>query len=242
MTGNRGTADTPLDLTYTTGRAAPDSDGSTATVRLTAPRAEPAPVAAVATGRYLDSSGARVGSSTEIQVAGTALPVRIVATADALPTTGEGEAANRNEDGSGNGSGDGDDATGGALLVDFRAVNQALAARSTASLPPTEWWLRPAPGRTAQVAAALRDRTDTTPADVLVRDEIAAGLHDDPLGAGPRSGLAAAAVVAAALAAVGFAVSMAGSLRERAAEFAVLRALGAPGGSSPVPSPPNSRC
>ncbi|MFD0070616.1 FtsX-like permease family protein, partial [Streptomyces sp. NPDC127574] len=38
----------------------------------------------------------------------------------------------------------------------------------------------------------------------------------------------AAAVVAAALAAVGFAVSTAGSLRERRDEFAVLRALGAP--------------
>ncbi|MET9111208.1 ABC transporter permease, partial [Streptomyces zhihengii] len=36
------------------------------------------------------------------------------------------------------------------------------------------------------------------------------------------------AVVAAALAAVGFAVSAAGSLRERSSEFAVLRALGAP--------------
>lgn len=34
--------------------------------------------------------------------------------------------------------------------------------------------------------------------------------------------------MAAALAAVGFAVSAAGSLRERGAEFAVLRALGAP--------------
>ena len=42
------------------------------------------------------------------------------------------------------------------------------------------------------------------------------------------TGAAAAAGVAAALAAVGFAVSAAGSLRERGAEFAVLRALGAP--------------
>uniref|UniRef100_UPI003C7C52CB FtsX-like permease family protein n=1 Tax=Streptomyces sp. rh45 TaxID=3028726 RepID=UPI003C7C52CB len=40
--------------------------------------------------------------------------------------------------------------------------------------------------------------------------------------------LLAVAVVAAALAAVGFAVGLVGAQRERAAEFAVLRALGAP--------------
>ncbi|NEC11661.1 ABC transporter permease, partial [Streptomyces sp. SID8014] len=52
--------------------------------------------------------------------------------------------------------------------------------------------------------------------------------RDDPLGAGPQAALLAVAVVAAALAAVGFAVSAAGSLRERGAELSVLRALGAP--------------
>ncbi|WP_143661760.1 FtsX-like permease family protein, partial [Streptomyces sp. st170] len=43
-----------------------------------------------------------------------------------------------------------------------------------------------------------------------------------------RQALPAVAVVAAALAAVGFAVSASGSRRERAAELGVLRALGAP--------------
>lgn len=61
-----------------------------------------------------------------------------------------------------------------------------------------------------------------------MRAEAAEQLRDDPLGAGPQAALVAAAIVAAALAAVGFAVSAAGSLRERGAEFAVLRALGAP--------------
>lgn len=62
---------------------------------------------------------------------------------------------------------------------------------------------------------------------MVVRDEIAEQLRDDPFGAGPGNAFAAAAFAAAALTAVGFAVSAAGSLRERSAEFGVLRALGA---------------
>jgi ABC-type antimicrobial peptide transport system permease subunit len=77
------------------------------------------------------------------------------------------------------------------------------------------------------VAADLRALPDIDPEQVVVRDEIAAQLRDDPFGAGSAAAFAAAAVVAAALAAVGFAVSAAGALRERNAEFAVLRALGA---------------
>ena len=61
-----------------------------------------------------------------------------------------------------------------------------------------------------------------------MRYEIAEPLRDDPFGAGPQSAFAAAAVVAALLAAVGFAVSTAGSMRARGDEFALLRALGAP--------------
>ncbi|WP_234104463.1 FtsX-like permease family protein, partial [Streptomyces venezuelae] len=63
---------------------------------------------------------------------------------------------------------------------------------------------------------------------VLVRDEVAAELLGDPLGAGPNAALMAVAAAAAALAAVGFAVGSAGAMRERSAEFGVLRALGAP--------------
>ncbi|MFC8747647.1 FtsX-like permease family protein, partial [Streptomyces olivaceus] len=69
---------------------------------------------------------------------------------------------------------------------------------------------------------------DLEASQVVVRDELAEELRDDPFGAGPEAAFAAAAGVAAALAAVGFAVSATGSLRERRAEFAVLRALGAP--------------
>ncbi|MCI4143562.1 FtsX-like permease family protein [Streptomyces sp. MMS20-AI2-20] len=72
------------------------------------------------------------------------------------------------------------------------------------------------------------------PVLVVVRDEIAAGLRDDLFGANPGNAFAAAAFAAAALTAVGFGVSAAGALRERSAEFGVLRALGASRRLGPV--------
>jgi hypothetical protein len=107
-------------------------------------------------------------------------------------------------------------------------VNRALDQGYGESVTPTEWWLRTAPGAAARVAAELRERPDVEPSQVVVRDEVAEQLRDDPFGAGPEAAFAAASAVAAALAAVGFAVSTAGSVRARSAEFALLRALGAP--------------
>ncbi|MEU0720055.1 FtsX-like permease family protein [Streptomyces lavendulocolor] len=200
-------AGTPLDLAYDTGAASADPRTGPRhfTVRAGAPRPAPAAtVPAVATDAFLAATGAAEGQRMEITLAGRRLGVTLTGTVRALPTTtGEGG--------------------GGALLVDLAAVRSAGV-----DLAPTEWWLDPAPGRTAEVAAALRAAPDRYPGPVLVRDEAAAELLRDPLGVGPRSALTAAAVAAAALAAVGFAVSAAGALRERAGEFAVLRALGAP--------------
>ncbi|MEV5434857.1 ABC transporter permease [Streptomyces sp. NPDC052682] len=180
------------------------------TVRLQVRQAAVREIPAVATDRYLASAGARPGQRVAVTLGGSTVPVRIVRSVRALPTTSTG------------GPGD-----GGALLMDLRAANRVLEARSGAGVPPTEWWLRTAPGEAAAVAAALRARPDVEPSQVVVRAEIAEELRDDPFGAGPEAAFAAAAVAAAALTAVGFAVSAAGSLRERAAEFAVLRALGA---------------
>ncbi|WP_406445325.1 ABC transporter permease [Streptomyces sp. NBC_01613] len=178
------------------------------TVRVQVVQPPPPQITAVATDRFLDSAGAHTGQQVDVTVGGQSVPVRIVRAVRELPTTG-GE-------------------NGGALLVDLRSVNRVLEARYGTSVPPTEWWLRTDPGDSARVAAALRALPDLDPTQVVVRDEAAAQLRDDPFGAGPEAAFAAAAGVAAALAAVGFAVSAAGSLRERGAELAVLRALGAP--------------
>jgi hypothetical protein len=206
----------PLTVDYSTGYI-PGADMWTVasvTVRIGVVQPAPPEITAVATDRFLSSAGAHTGQRLDVTFGGENLSVRIVAAVRGLPTTGD--------------SGEASEGDGGALLVDLRSVNRVLEARYGESVTPTEWWLRTAPGDAAAVAAAVRALPDVDPAQVVVRDEIARELRDDPFGAGPEAAFAAAAVVAALLAAVGFAVSAAGSLRERGAEFAVLRALGAP--------------
>ncbi|MFI8008520.1 FtsX-like permease family protein, partial [Streptomyces sp. NPDC086010] len=194
------------------------------TLRITADRAAAPALKAVVTDAYLKYAGAELGQEVDLTLAGNTVRVTLVKSVRQLPTTGPGAATGAAE-------GAATDASvkpGGAVLLDLRAVSEVLAHRPGATLAPTEWWLSTAPGGGAEVAAELRALPDTDPAQVRVRDEVARDLADDPLGAGPQSALLAAAVVAAALAAVGFAVGLVGSQRERAAEFAVLRALGAP--------------
>ncbi|PZT69468.1 ABC transporter permease [Streptomyces sp. SW4] len=204
----------PPSVEYGTGYTPADAWlRSTLTVRLGVTQPAPPPVPAVATDRFLASAGARVGQRLDVALGGETVRVRIAHAVRELPTTAPATPSAKD---------------GGALLVDLRAVNRVLQDRYGAALTPTEWWLRPAPGETDEVVAALRAFPDVDPARVVVRGELAGQLRDDPFGAGPEAAFASAAGVAAALAAVGFAVSAAGSLRERSAEFAVLRALGAP--------------
>ncbi|GGU25601.1 FtsX-like permease family protein [Streptomyces coeruleorubidus] len=210
-----GTA--PLTVPYDTGAGAGESFSAAPvyTVRVDTAGAEaPRSLLAVATRDFLRAAGAGPGDTIDVPLSGEQLRVRIVRSVEELPTTATGL--------------DGETMAGGALLLDLRAVDAVLARRGSAPLTPTEWWVSAAPGKTAEVAAALRARPDLEPQQVLVRDETAAELLRDPLGAGPRSALTAVAVAAAALAAGGFAVSAAGARRERSAEFAVLRALGTP--------------
>ncbi|NEC77801.1 ABC transporter permease, partial [Streptomyces sp. SID7958] len=110
------------------------------------PQPSASEVAAVATDRYLDSTGARPGQRVDVAVDGSTVPVRIVRSVRDLPSTTPGGA---------------DD--GGALLLDLRAVNRILQTRHDAGAPPNEWWLRTAPGATDRVAAALRDRPEVEP-------------------------------------------------------------------------------
>ncbi|CAL9320271.1 FtsX-like permease family protein [Streptomyces sp. SudanB52_2052] len=210
-----GTA--PLTVAYGTGA---DPDGNEGASRIytlrvaTTGAGAPRDLSAVATRDFLRAAGAGPGDTIDVPLSGEQLRVRIVRSVAELPTTAAGL--------------DGEALDGGALLLDLRAVDAVLAQRAGAPLVPTEWWVSAAPGKAAEVVAALRARPDLEPQQVLVRDETAAELLRDPLGAGPRSALTAVAVAAVALAAGGFAVSAAGARRERAAEFAVLRALGTP--------------
>ncbi|MFI8321017.1 FtsX-like permease family protein [Streptomyces sp. NPDC085529] len=203
------------------------ADGSAA--RLLAPLASPVErgqdhlLPAVASEAFMAAAKAEPGDHLELSLDGRRLYVVVGRVVEDLPTTGTG---GRTTDAAA--------AThvpqdGGGVLVDLTAVNRYLATTDPATpVAPTEWWLTPEPGRADDVAKALRERADAEPGEIVVRDEIAAELLGDPLGAGPHTALMAAAAAAAALAAVGFAVGSAGSVRERSAEFAILRALGAP--------------
>ncbi|MER6914049.1 FtsX-like permease family protein [Streptomyces sp. NPDC000594] len=221
VTSVRSTPGTPLEVRYHTGRSWWDgwSAEPSVTVRLTL-RQPAAPVpAALITERFARSTGAKEGSTLTVPVSGEEVKVRVAGVARQLPTLGPAAVL----DGTGPAGRD-----GGAVLVDLRAVNQVLAGRTDHGLPPSEWWLHPEPGAVDRVASALRERPSLDAGQIQVRDEVADALHRDPLGAGPQSALFAATLAAALLAAVGFAVATAGALRERSAEFAVLRALGAP--------------
>ncbi|WP_314415892.1 ABC transporter permease [Streptomyces sp. DSM 40484] len=220
-TGPDVESERPLTVAYGTGYIPKETpwETSSVTIRLLAERPAAPEVEAVATDDFLKAAGAREGERLDVPFGGSAVPVRIVESVRALPTT---------EGAQGTPGSDAAQSSGGALLVDLRSVNRVLEERYGESVAPTEWWLRTEPGAQARVAAQLRERPDVEPSQVVVRDEIAERLRDDPFGAGPEAAFAAASVVAAALAAVGFAVSTAGSLRERGAEFALLRALGAP--------------
>ncbi|MBB1259927.1 FtsX-like permease family protein [Streptomyces alkaliterrae] len=184
--------------------SAPDSHN---TLSLSAEGTPPGPPPAVVTDAYLTASGAKVGDEVRVQVSGTDVTVRIVGAVRELPTA-PGAAGS----------------DGGAVLVDLAALDRALDAAGSRPLPLTDWWVGARAGATEKVAERLRARADVE--TVLVREEVAAQLRADPLGAGPRAALGATAVAAALLASTGFAVSVAGSVRERAREFAVLRALG----------------
>ncbi|MGW8886426.1 FtsX-like permease family protein [Streptomyces sp. NPDC055749] len=217
-----------LSLDYGTGLVAEEDAGflpPVNSIRVTSARSKAPALNAVATDAFLKASGAKKGQSIDVPLGGEQVRVKITKVVRQLPTTGPAATA-AGSSGSGGGGSTGD---GGALLLDLRALTQVFAHDSTSLLSPTEWWLSTnSPADAKNVAAQLRALPDTDPAQVHVRDEVADDLVSDPLGAGPQSALLAVAVVGAALAAVGFAVSAVGSQRERSAEFAVLRALGAP--------------
>jgi hypothetical protein len=105
----------------------------------------------------------------------------------------------------------------GALIVDQAPVQAILASQEIYPLPVTEWWLA---STTGVVPAALRGSSVTDQA------RQAAGLLGNSLSALPRRAALAIGLAAMLLAAIGFSVSVAASVRARRAESAVLSALG----------------
>jgi len=157
----------------------------------------PAPViAGVATQSFLAANHLQPGAIVPVAVPGAEIPVRIVAAIAAVPTV----------------------PAGGALVVDLGAVQDLLASQGASPLPVTQWWLRTARGA---VPGGL-------PAGSVVSDRTAtqAALLRNPLSEAPLLEGLAIAVAAAVLAAVGFSVGVAASLRARRSQSALLAALG----------------
>ncbi|KJK54956.1 FtsX-like permease family protein [Saccharothrix sp. ST-888] len=159
----------------------------------------------IATRSYLTAIGASVGDRILVPLDGAPIAVRLVAAVTALPT-----------------------ADGPALAVDLTTMERVLADHQSTLPTPDEWWLPgtgPSDPTPAKAAAELRAGAGNP--TLQLRDEVAAALRGDPVGAAPQNALAALATAAAVLAAIGFAASATGAAAERAGEFAVLLALGA---------------
>jgi hypothetical protein len=173
---------------------------STGTVAVTATTATPAVIPGIATAAFLRANNAAVGSVFPAAVGGATVPVKIVAAVSAFPTVTGAD---------------------GALIVDLAAVQDHLAGKAQQPLAVTSWWLRAVPGSAA--APAL-------PAEAVVTDRAAvtAGLFGDSLTAAPQQAALAVGVAVTLLAVLGFAISVAASMRERRARSALLKALGVP--------------
>ncbi|HXB50426.1 MAG TPA: FtsX-like permease family protein [Streptosporangiaceae bacterium] len=154
------------------------------------------PIPGIATSAFLQASGTAVGGTVPLSFGADSVPVTIVAAVASFPTV---------------------TGAGGAVIVDHAAVQDVVASRWDDPVPVTTWWLRTASGTAPGLPAGtvVRDRARET-------EELLA----DPLTVVPQQGVLAVALGVAALAALGFAVSVAARLRAGRLEGAVLSALG----------------
>lgn len=153
-------------------------------------------IPAIATQAYLRTNHVGPGTVVPVSVGGANVPMKIVTAVSNFPTVG----------------------AGGALIVDQGELQALLASRGDPPLPVTEWWLRTAGGT---VPPGL-------PRDATVADRAAqaATTLRNPISAVPQQAALAIAAAATLLAALGFSVSVAASLRARQTQGAVLAALG----------------
>ncbi|WP_035842178.1 FtsX-like permease family protein [Kitasatospora azatica] len=199
-----------LTMHYFTGRG---SQTNLARVAFPGPGgAVPSTIDAIATQDFLTATGTTVGAELPIQLGTNNLTFKIIGVVPALPTAGS--------------PGGGPSA---AVLADLATIDRVIAATGDNPLAPTEWWL-PSRGRGDQVPATMATalKNSIFPAQIRLDRQLVTDFREDPLGAAPQSGLLALTIAAAVLAAIGFAAAAVGAAGERAAEFAVLRALGTP--------------
>jgi hypothetical protein len=168
-------------------------------VSLRAPIA-PAVIPGVATTAFLRANQVNVGSVLQVTTGEAAISVRIVAAVPSFPTV---------------------TSTAGGLLVDQAAVQDQATVQQQPPIPVSQWWLATRPG------AAIRGLPPRT--SLVSAAKLTGSLLGDPMTVIPQQAVLATALAAALLAMLGFSVSVAGSIRERRAQAAVLSALGVTG-------------
>ncbi len=162
--------------------------------------AAPSFIYAIATTAFLKGNGLGVGSQVQIMAAANPINVIIAAQVKTFPTI---------------------TASGGGLIVDEAAVQEQVSGLDQPPVPVTEWWLATKDGR---VPRGLPPGTTITS-----KDRLATAVLSDPVSAIPQQAIQATAIAAALLAMLGFSVAVAGSVRERRSQTALLSALGVDG-------------
>jgi hypothetical protein len=163
-------------------------------------------VPAVVTADVADAVEGAGGGPLVVQVGTIAVPVRVAAVVDVLPTA--------------------DDPARG-VLVDLPTVQATpqQGVRPSTVVRPGELWADPPDPEAAAAAVRAEVPYGTT---VVVRSEVEDERLANPVNAGMRAAMALVTLAAVLLAAVGFAATTAALGRARRHENAVLHALGMP--------------
>ncbi|MFB4270487.1 ABC transporter permease [Nonomuraea sp. GTA35] len=167
------------------------------------PSRKPRPLPVVVTSGLAAALKLGVGQSGDVRFAGRVLRIEVVGIVTSMPTSAPGQQA---------------------VLADWETLQAHELAAAQPSRPATEWWLATADSAPAREILRRNPPWDVTAVD---RRELAAKLRDDPLVGALQGGLTLAFAAALGFAVLGFLVNAVVAARERRAEFAVLRALGA---------------
>ncbi|MFB4276797.1 FtsX-like permease family protein [Nonomuraea sp. MTCD27] len=167
------------------------------------PSREHRPLPVVVTSGLAAALELDVGQGGSVRFAGRVLRIEVVGIVTSMPTSAPDQQA---------------------VLADWETLQAHELAAAQPSRPATEWWLATADSAPAREILRRNPQWDVTTVD---RRELAAELRDDPLAAALQGGLTLGFAAALGFAVLGFLVNAVVAARERRAEFAVLRALGA---------------
>ncbi|PRX52341.1 FtsX-like permease family protein [Nonomuraea fuscirosea] len=166
-------------------------------------RGEPGPLPVVITPGLAATLKLDAGRSGTVRLAGRVVPIVVAGIVTSMPTGAPGQEA---------------------VLADWETLQAYELAAARPSRPATEWWLAAAGTAPARELLRRNPQWDVT---VIDRRELAAELRDDPLAGALQGALTLGFAAALGFAVLGFLVNAVVAARERRAEFAVLRALGA---------------